>query len=102
MNFSMTLVWITNPTDGNNQEFSLNNETPIFKFRTTASVNNQENQAQIMGNQIPQTHNTSQFILKDTIMNQAVSPIPNHQEEEKKIENENLPYAESMKHLKVH
>ena len=32
-----------NSTNSNNQEFSLNNETPIFNFRTTVSVSNQEN-----------------------------------------------------------
>ena len=32
-------------------------------------------------------------------MNQPVTQIQNHQEEENKIENENLSYAESMKNL---
>ena len=35
------------------------------------------------------------------MMNQAVTQIPNHQEEKNKTENENLPYAESMKNLGV-
>ena len=46
----------------NNQEFTLNNETPIFKSCTTAPVNNQENQAQTMKNQT--LHNTNQFMLQ--------------------------------------
>ena len=81
----------------NDQEFTLNNETPIFKSRTSSPVNNQENQAQIMDNQTP--HNTNQFMLQQTMMNQPVTQIPNHQEEENKIENENLSYAEFMKNL---
>ena len=51
----------------NNREFTLNNETPIFQSCTTAPVNNQENQAQIMENQRP--HNTNQFMLQQTMMN---------------------------------
>ena len=45
--------------------------------------------------------NISQFILHHTMMNQPVTQIQNHQEEENKIENENLSYAESMKILSV-
>ena len=83
----------------NNQEFTLNKETPIFKFCTTPPVNNQESQAQIMENQTP--HNTNQFMLQQTMRNQPVTQIPNHQEEENKTENENLSYAEFMKNLSV-
>ena len=60
----------------NNQEFTLNNETPIFKSCTTAPINNQENQAQIMENKTP--HNTYQFILQQTMMNQPVTQILQH------------------------
>ena len=35
------------------------------------------------------------------MMNQAVTQIPNHQEEKNKTENENLSYGESMKNLGV-
>ena len=80
-----------------NQEFTLNSETPIFKPCTTVLVNNQENQAQIMENQT--SHNTNQFMLQQTIMNQPVTQIPHHKKEENKSENENLSYAESMEIL---
>ena len=83
----------------NNQEFTPNNETPIFKSCTIALVNNQENQAQIMENQT--THYANQFMLQQTMMNQPVTHIPHHQEEENKSENENLSYAKSMKNLSV-
>ena len=50
-----------------------------------------------MRDQMPHTHNTNQFILPQTMINQPVTEIPNRQEEENKIENENLSYTESMK-----
>ena len=59
----------------------------------------QENQAQIMENQTP--HNTNQFMLQQTMMNQTVAQIPHHQKEENKSENKNLSYTESMKNLNV-
>ena len=74
-----------NPTDSNNQEFTLNNEIPFFLSRTTVLVNDQENQAQLMGNQIPD--NTNQLTLQNTMMNQLVIQIPNHEEERNRIEN---------------
>ena len=83
----------------NNQEFTLSNKTPIVKSFTTASVNNQENQAEIMEKEAP--HNTNQFMLQQTMMNQPVTQIPHHQKEENKSENENLSYAESMTNLSV-
>ena len=64
-----------------NQEFTLNNKTTIFKSCTTAPLNNQENQGQIMENQTP--HNTNQFMLQQTMMNQPVSQIPHHQKKKK-------------------
>ena len=48
----------------NNHEFTLNNETPIFKSCITAPFNNRENQAQIMESQTPH------IILQQTMMDQ--------------------------------
>ena len=73
----------SNSATNNQSEFTLNNETPIFKSCTTALVNNQENQAQIMKNQRP--HNTNQFMLQQTMINQPVTQIPHHYQEEEKI-----------------
>ena len=69
-----------------------------LNLATTAPINNQENQAQIMEKQT--SHNTNQFMLQQTVMNQPVTQIPHHKEESKS-ENENLSYAESMKNLSV-
>ena len=66
---------------------------------TSAPVNNQGNQAQIIENQTP--HNTNQFMLQQTMMNQPVTQIPHHQKEENKSQNKNLSYAQSMKNLSV-
>ena len=58
----------------NSQELPLNKETPVVKSHTTAQSvnptllllqNNNENQFQILGNQIP--HNTTHFILHHTL-----------------------------------
>lgn len=58
-----------NSTNSNiNQEITLKNEIPNLKSHTTAPVNNQESQVQIIGNQT--VHNTNQFILQHTMMNQ--------------------------------
>ena len=43
------------------------------------------------------THYANQFMLQQTMINQPVTHIPHHQEEENKSENENLSYAKSMK-----
>ena len=52
-----------------------------------------------MENQTP--HNTNQFMLQQTMMNQPVSQIQHHQKKGNKSENENLSYAEFMKNLSV-
>ena len=50
----------------------------LFKSSTSAALSNQEKQAQIMGNQMPHTHNANQFIVQHTMINQTVTQIPNH------------------------
>ena len=62
------LEYLNSANSNINQEFTLRNETPIFKSHTTVLVNNQEYQVQIIENQT--LHNTNQFILQHTMMNQ--------------------------------